>query len=171
MLGQDPSKYMITIFWKKNKKLFRVIFFNDWGCKLAKIASVITIFISNFGNLLSQKQSHVFFVICNNFLQSSKYITFSSKLFQCCFYFQVGFKFGRYFCCWNKHMLYAVIFTKASWKSIGDLESKIVKENTFCIHCSKIFCSKEFFLRETFLCSKKKMICSNFVFCFLFFFA
>ena len=68
MLGQDPSKYMITIFWKKNKKLFRVIFFNDWGCKLAKIASVITIFISNFGNLLSQKQSHVFFVICNNFL-------------------------------------------------------------------------------------------------------
>ena len=66
-------------------------------------------------------------------------------------------------------MLYAVIFTKASGKSICVLVSKIVKENTFCIHFSKIFCSKEFFLRETFLCSKKKIICSNFVlfFCFI----
>ena len=156
MLGQDPSKYMITIFWKKNKKLFRVIFFYAWGDKLAQVASVITIFISNFGNLLSQKHSHVFFVICNNFLQSSKYITFSSKLFQCCFYFQVGFKFGRYFfvginiCSMLSFLLKLQGNLQAIWSP------KLLKKIHFVFIAQKYFARRNFFCVKRFFAQKKK---------------
>ena len=150
MLGQDRSKYMITIFWKKNKKRFRVIFFYAWGYKLAQVASVITIFISNFGNLLSQKQSHVFFVICNNFLQSSKYITFSLKLFQSCFYFQVGFKFGRYIFFFGINMCFMLSFLlKLQGNLCAFWSPKLLKKIHF------VFIAQKYFARRNFFCVKR----------------